>query len=110
MRQYRPGDKITIDIQLEDESGIETVQMTFREDENALIEMAYRGPVTYEPVTLEYEVTEQTPPGLYKLSAFVATDSLKNRADYELKSNWDFEIVNHPVDTTGPTLISVNVR
>lgn len=110
MRQYKPGDKITIDVKLEDESGVETVQMTFRKDENALIEMSYRGPVTYELITLEHDVTDQTAPGVYTLSAFVATDGRRNRADFELTTDWDFEIVNHPIDTAGPNLISVNVR
>jgi|GEM_PF-3089343 hypothetical protein len=84
--------------------------MVFMKDENARIEMRYSGPVTFEPVTLEYPVTDQTPPGIYKLSAFLATDSRKNRAEFELKSDWDFEIINQPIDTAGPKLISVNVR
>lgn len=110
MRQYRPGDRITIEVSLEDESGIETVQMVFRKDMNTVIDISYLGPVTFEPVTLTYKVTEETPPGVYQLSAFIATDSRKNRSDFTLKSDWDFEIVNQPVDTEGPKLNSVTVK
>ena len=110
MRQYRPGDTITIEVNLGDESGIETVQMTFRKDNNTVIDFSYLGPVTFEPITLTHKVTDQSAPGVYKLSAFLATDSRKNRSDFPLKSDWDFEIVNRPIDTEGPELNSVNVR
>lgn len=110
MKQYRPGDTITIEVNLEDESGIETVAMVFRMDNNIYIELRYPGPVTFEPVSLTHKVTEESAPGVYRLSAFVATDSRQNRSDFTPNPDWDFEILNHPVDTQGPKLNSVTFK
>jgi hypothetical protein len=110
MKTYNVGDTITIDVELRDESGIQTVEMIFRQDQNTLIRMPFLGPSESSTVRLTFDVTDQTPPGVYTLSAFYATDGRGNRSDFQLKPDWDFEVINKPVDTADPELVSVNVQ
>jgi hypothetical protein len=112
VRQYEPGDTIEINVELEDPSGIRTVEMMFRKDSNSVIHLSYSGPdVPSGVINLLYDVTDETPSGIYQLSAFLATDGSDNRSDFDPKPDWDFEIVNdNPLDTTGPDLIDVVVQ
>ena len=110
MSTYSPGDRIFIEVELQDdESEIATVKIVFCLETNQTkeIEFAYEGnPFPSGQITLGYDVYGKEPPGRYRVKEFYAVDTKNNRSDFS-PSDLEFEIKNHKVDIDGPTLVSV---
>ena len=110
MPTYSPGDRIIIEVDLEDdESEIAAVKVVFCLETNQTKEIvfAYEGnPFPSGQITLGYDVYGKEPPGLYRLKEFYAVDTKDNRSDFS-PSGLEFEIKNRKVDIDGPKLIKV---
>jgi hypothetical protein len=110
MPKYLPGDRILIDIDLEDdESQIAQVKIVFclQRNKSKEIEFVYGGdPFPSGQITLGYDVYGSEAPGKYELREFYAIDTKNNRSDFS-PAGLEFEIENHTVDIEGPRLINV---
>lgn len=109
MKTFTPGQTIYIDVELNDPSGIQQVTVMFRMDANTVVEMSAQN-VQSGKTTLTHSVTNESPPGTYRLSAFYATNLKGNRSDYTDISDTEFLIENEPVSTQGPRLLSATMR
>jgi len=110
MPTYAPGDRILVDVDLEDdESEIAKVKIVFclQSSKSKEIEFVYGGdPFQSGQITLGYDVYPNVAPGLYVLKEFYAVDTKDNRSDFS-PSGLEFEIENKSVDIEGPRLVNV---
>ena len=110
MTTYAVGDRILLDVDLEDvESEIAEVKIVFclQSNESKQIEFVYGDdPFPSGRITLGYDVYGNVAPGLYELKEFYAVDTKNNRSDFS-PTGLEFEIKNRSVDTEGPRLINV---
>lgn len=110
MPKYSPGDRILIEVDLEDnESEIAKVEMVFclQTNKSKEIEFTYGGdPFPSGRITLGVDLYGKEAPGVYVLKEFYAVDTKDNRSDFA-PSGLEFEIENRSVDIEGPRLINV---
>ena len=106
-KTYRLGDTVTVELDLEDESGVAEVVALFRNKENEHADITFRGDGEGQSkvtIRLEREVTEDTVPGEYYLQWAQYYDV---HGHTDLKSDFGdfgFRVDNAPGDYQAPEL------
>lgn len=103
---YRPGDTITLELDLRDKSGVGAVIVQFRKEGNTdrLIQFTGDGAGQQEAaVKLTYEVPEHIEPGMYSHPYIEAQDGRGNYKTHQ-RPNLKFRIESPQGDFDGPEL------